>query len=74
MDHIIPGKILPSYVRKIVDYCKKQQLLLLVKTIQGSSGDKKIVSFRLIFSDDPILLRYTSTENIPQEENERNDT
>jgi hypothetical protein len=41
MDHIIPGKILPSYVRKIVDYCKKQQLLLLVKTIQGSSGDKK---------------------------------
>jgi len=58
-------KILRSYVGKIVTYYKRQQLLLLVKTIQENSDDKKIVSLRLIFSDDPTLLRYTSTENIP---------
>ena len=34
-------KILRSYVGKIVNYYKKQQLLLLVKTIQGYFDDKK---------------------------------
>ena len=62
------------YFLKLINYCKKQQLLLQVKTIQGYSDDKKNISLRLIFSDDPTLLRYTSTENIPWEENERNDT
>jgi hypothetical protein len=65
MDLIRQRKILRSYVGKIVNYYKRQQLLLLVKTIQEYSDDKKIVSLRLIFSDDPTLLRYTSTENIP---------
>jgi hypothetical protein len=74
MDLICQRKILRSYVGNIVNYYKRQQLLLLVKIIQENSDDKKIVSLRLIFSDDPTLLRYTSTENIPEEENERNDT
>jgi hypothetical protein len=41
MDLIRQRKILRSYVDKIVNYYKRQQLLLLVKTIQEYSDEKK---------------------------------
>ncbi len=39
----------------------------------GYSDDKKNIITGWFF-DDPTLLHYTSTENIPLEENEKNDT
>jgi hypothetical protein len=72
MDLGIHGRIVLTYFHKIITVYGTPTNPASGESVFKNKDDKKIFYIFDLFND-RILLRFTSTENIPREENERND-